>query len=162
MLPFHTEVVWQFFNMFFDQLQPLYQDCQKKSFPHFLEDWQRSYVAYCRLFCQYHLLYLKTCFSSVTFLWFFLFNLLFIKGDWFAVTYLFFNGTCLSRVIFTDSFSILKGTFCWSGSFDESNSVSFNKGILAEVFELTIVNYRRLLFSIAHFHNCSTHLMKIW
>ena len=38
---------------------------------------------------------------------------------------------------------------------------TFYKGIVTEVSELTIVNYKKLLFIIGHFHNNSTHLMKL-
>ena len=67
----------------------------------------------------------------------FLLNFLFIKGDWSALTHLFFNGACLSRVIFTDSFSILNGILngiwnalwllhCFTNSTDLSSTCRFN------------------------------------
>ena len=37
-----------------------------------------------------------------------LFNVLFIKGDWLVLTYIFLNGACLSRVIFTEGLFKLK------------------------------------------------------
>ena len=88
----------------------------------FLEDWQRSYIVYCRL--SISLFVFKNLFLKCDLFMISLLNFLFIKGDWLALTYLFFDGACLSWVIFTDSFSDLNGTFCWSYSFDKSYSVS--------------------------------------
>ena len=106
------------FKMFYYQVQPKYQGCHKNSFFHFFFSFSFHFVDHVSqpwLFLKFDLFMIS------------LLNFLFIRGDWLALTYLFFNGACLSRVIFTDSFSILNGTFCWSHSFDKSNSVSFIK-----------------------------------
>ena len=53
-------------------------------------------------------------------------------------------------VIFNYSLIISNGAHCWLDNFDQSSSIIFSKGIVAEVFQFKVVNYKRLL--LLHFH----------